>query len=598
MSNLLNELEIIEGDESYLVTLYDASAHTKIGTLNDLTTTNKSNVVSAINEINADINAEITNRENAISALQTDINDEVTARKNYIVYNPSGLDSSVTTNIGLKAGNTYNVTENTTINAQLVVPKGAIINIANGITLTINGEIVAGAYQIFSGSGTLVVDKKQQKFGYPEWFGAMVNNSSYDCSIEINKVLQIFGECRLSKAIYYISNTVALNNTDMKLKGTGYNDIFTDRDSTIIDTRDTGTSILIGATTEPPAINDFPIGITISGIIVDRVGTPKEGSIGIETRWNLHGIIKYVKVKNSEICYLLNHNIYAKFYDNIAIQYFTNIEKWAIKCSAGVTTGVVGNNASLYIKDFSCVGSLDVAHYNGGLYIEDAPADTFIDGFETSGYQNGIIIEDKTRNLNSSNDIHISKAILDGIALYGIYLHGLSDTGSVSIENCYVAPNNTTNTYAYCVHNCGCGISFVNNQAILNVASNQSIGFYINASNSISLKGNIIVDSYRPYVIDNALSITIDDVVKMFKTGGETVISLSGTSEGIIFRGIVNGELSAYNYLMKSQSNLPCELNVSAINKTIISHLANDGTNDYDTVGEHTNILITGVLTI
>ena len=74
MSNLLKEVEIVEGDTSYLLTAYDESAHLKIGTLSDLQTSDKTSIVNAIN-------SEITTREQADSNLQSAISSEVSARE-------------------------------------------------------------------------------------------------------------------------------------------------------------------------------------------------------------------------------------------------------------------------------------------------------------------------------------------------------------------------------------------------------------------------------------------------------------------------------------------------------------------------------------
>lgn len=54
---------------------------------------------------------------------------------------------------------TVSVTANTTIpaNVHLVVQKGGIFSVANGITLTINGSVEAAPYQIFSGSGAVLL---------------------------------------------------------------------------------------------------------------------------------------------------------------------------------------------------------------------------------------------------------------------------------------------------------------------------------------------------------------------------------------------------------------------------------------------------------
>ena len=53
-----------------------------IGHLQDLTTTNKNNLVAAINELVSNLAAEITNRTNADTALQNNITAEATARTN------------------------------------------------------------------------------------------------------------------------------------------------------------------------------------------------------------------------------------------------------------------------------------------------------------------------------------------------------------------------------------------------------------------------------------------------------------------------------------------------------------------------------------
>lgn len=116
MSNLLKELEIIEGVTPYLITLYDESAHLKIGTMSELNTETKDNLVNAINEVLTDIvngntellnkigdltNLDTTNKSNIVNAinevlatlensntsLRNSINDIVTTLNNNHIYN-------------------------------------------------------------------------------------------------------------------------------------------------------------------------------------------------------------------------------------------------------------------------------------------------------------------------------------------------------------------------------------------------------------------------------------------------------------------------------------------------------------------------------
>ncbi len=114
--------------------------------------------------------------------------------ENYYVADASAVDQGATTNTrSLKslvdsiggttqativcphtgAGNTttYTVSTGFTIssNISLIVPKGSLLSVANGQTLTIQGIVQAGAYQIFTGAGTATVST------YPQdqaWWGS------------------------------------------------------------------------------------------------------------------------------------------------------------------------------------------------------------------------------------------------------------------------------------------------------------------------------------------------------------------------------------------------------------------------------------------
>ncbi len=71
---------------------------------------------------------------------------------------------------------TWSITEDTTIptNVSLAVGRGAIFDIATGKTLTINGEILAGPYQIFSWAGTGAINLRncQNQDINLKWFGS------------------------------------------------------------------------------------------------------------------------------------------------------------------------------------------------------------------------------------------------------------------------------------------------------------------------------------------------------------------------------------------------------------------------------------------
>lgn len=88
-TNLLKQLDIVEGDTTYPVYIYDEGAHNKIGVLGDLTTENKNNIVSAINELVTGENA--LNED--ITRLSGNIDDVESALNSYKTQTNGRLDS-------------------------------------------------------------------------------------------------------------------------------------------------------------------------------------------------------------------------------------------------------------------------------------------------------------------------------------------------------------------------------------------------------------------------------------------------------------------------------------------------------------------------
>jgi hypothetical protein len=78
---------------------------------------------------------------------------------------------------------THAMSANVTIPASCTLKfvPGAMID-TTGFTLTVNGTIDAGLYQIFTGSGTIALNQFKNNSIYPEWWGAIGDNSTDDTS--------------------------------------------------------------------------------------------------------------------------------------------------------------------------------------------------------------------------------------------------------------------------------------------------------------------------------------------------------------------------------------------------------------------------------
>lgn len=86
---------------------------------------------------------------------------------------------------------TWAVTTNTTIPANITLrPRnGAVFAISAGVTLTINGYLEAGLYQIFSGDGIVNLGLGSVEEVYSEWWGAVADNVT-DCRTAIRAAIQ------------------------------------------------------------------------------------------------------------------------------------------------------------------------------------------------------------------------------------------------------------------------------------------------------------------------------------------------------------------------------------------------------------------------
>jgi hypothetical protein len=86
------------------------------------------------------------------------------------------------------AAGTHTITTNTTWSARTIrVEQGALISVNTGVTLTINANVEAGLYPIFTGLGTVLLGKDVGTI-YPEWWGAVPDNSTL-CTTAIQSAL-------------------------------------------------------------------------------------------------------------------------------------------------------------------------------------------------------------------------------------------------------------------------------------------------------------------------------------------------------------------------------------------------------------------------
>ena len=131
------------------------------------------------------------------------------------------LDEAIS-NIG-STEKTLLISKDISVSADLTVPEDvtlkftypAKITIPNGVTLTINGRIDAGLWQIFDGDGTITGSLKTEAV-CPEWFGAKGDGVTDD-SEAVNMSLEL-GNVVLSEKTYLINDDLIIPK-DARLAG-------------------------------------------------------------------------------------------------------------------------------------------------------------------------------------------------------------------------------------------------------------------------------------------------------------------------------------------------------------------------------------------
>ena len=111
---------------------------------------------------------------------------------------------------------THNITADLTIPANITLKpeRGAILSNANATTknLTINGELVAGLYQVFNwtGTGKITFGPAAVKEVYPEWWGAKADGAT-DCLIPMQQCFD--AAYKLSPARIFLSGSYLVSDT-------------------------------------------------------------------------------------------------------------------------------------------------------------------------------------------------------------------------------------------------------------------------------------------------------------------------------------------------------------------------------------------------
>lgn len=321
--------------------------------------------------------------------------ENVTWAENGTAIPDDGLDDSsafmaAVTRIGSREvelvfpGGTYDVGSNVTFpaNITLVFFKGARLNTASGITVTILGEIKAGHYQIISGNG-IIAGTVKVNYVLPQWFGAKGDGITNDAeaiqnSINFCALHKLPLKIPYSASGYRIASSITLKD-GIKISGDGENVSLNDPDCPTFYLSGDGCFVT-------PATHIW-IALKKLAFVGDNTQTAISGMFS--------GVIENVRFNNLNYAVNNTEAYHCDFRDNK----IRNCNKGLVLAAACFTTTILGLESSgclepiiayggVYVRNCKITTCTGTAH--GGLIKVSAGAD--IENIYFEGYTNFIEI--------------------------------------------------------------------------------------------------------------------------------------------------------------------------------------------------------------
>jgi len=327
---------------------------------------------------------------------------------------------------------TIEVNKAVPLSASLVLPATTTLKFnqpgvitKSGFNLTVNGPLVAGAYTIFSGAGTVTLGS-QIPLAPVEWFGATIGGGDDTAAIQACFNALTKGQCQLQTGSYNVSSALSITHSGVGLIGvlsslpspTLYP---TPSPSQIVSSSATADILDVTGTSNSNAIafnrfQDFtlarsvaPSGATARGLSLSFVDGPYVDGVTSEdslTDFFIHGMASQGEgvIKRSVALWGAN---------GITETTGGSMGGFVLDSSGGVT-----NNSARFEQDgtFSALPhSASAAYTTFGFSLQgDQTHDAFVDKFESATTDFGVLISQNVGSgLSASTDIHFTNMIND-----------------------------------------------------------------------------------------------------------------------------------------------------------------------------------------
>lgn len=348
----------------------------------------------------------------------------------------------------LKAG-THHVTGDVVVDGDLMLEPGARIDIAAGRTLTIRGCFSAPIAPVFTGNGTVDLNRSRAVAACPEWWGAASDDGAADCLSAFQDCLAAHPIMLLRAADYYLSDTFVVERPFVRIWGAGSNGAAGGQGTRLLVKSAAADVLRVGPAGYPGAVNSFLQGVDIRWLELGRTVPVAPGAAGLRAQYLLLCHFEGLSARESSIGFAARGVVRSYFHDCVAFRSIpgstANAPYRGFYLGGADNIGLAGANGSIFLIDCNVsIGASPEVSDAVGLLLEGGFADSFIDRFEATSLETGIRVDGQAARLGNTaiaghSNLHIRGPIIDQCRSVGIDLRNLSDHALVDIQDVYVA---------------------------------------------------------------------------------------------------------------------------------------------------------------
>jgi hypothetical protein len=449
----------------------------------------------------------------------------------------------------------YKIGTNLTITDATLL-KGAVLKPASGVTITLAGTFNAPLAKVFDTSlgGTIVVSTNAAIVGRPEWWGAIINDSSSGAMTTnlaaIGAAVVASPIVEFTSADYFLNATLKINTPHRTLRGVSRHWSSAGQSTRIVQMSATADAIQIGPDTMPGGgPNSFLQEVHLKNMSIVRGptltgnATWKTCPAGIRFQYCLYCSAESIWTTEHSIGVIFSGAVQTRVKEVFAFRSLVGTDPahdpfFGFLYDGSPSFGLASGNASVYESDCNTtVGGSPALTISAHSYGQLGYTDWFIERPESAGTQYGMVLDGTGASATGTQDIHVSNAVFDQCLISGMKIFASGAQTLVNIVNPYVALNtgSTTGVAAIDIENNAGLVDLDGGQILGGLATTGDVGIKVNSSSGVNIRGILIRESRAPVQVSGSSNCTISPRINnpTVGTSGAGAIALSGSNSRI-----------------------------------------------------------------